>query len=55
MVLTGGVEEQAAIRWERSMWENFFYEHVVRKGDKRGSGDHVRQEMISSDYVERSG
>jgi hypothetical protein len=39
---------------EKSEQKN--YKHVVGKGGgKKGSGDHVRQEMISSDYVERSG
>jgi hypothetical protein len=31
MVLIGGAEERAAIQWERSMWENNVYEHMVRK------------------------
>jgi hypothetical protein len=37
IMLIGGVEveEQAAIQWERSMW-------LIKGGDKRGSGDHVR-------------
>jgi hypothetical protein len=48
MVLIGRVEERAAIQWERSMW-------LRKGGDKRGSGDHVRWEKISGDYVERSG
>jgi hypothetical protein len=59
MVLIGGTEEWAIIQWERSMSEIFsifFYVHMVGKGDgRRGSGDHVRQEMISNDYVEMSG
>jgi hypothetical protein len=55
MLLIGGAEEWATIQWERSTCK-IFYEHVVRKGgDRRGSSDHLRREMISSDYVERSG
>jgi hypothetical protein len=56
MVLIGGVEEQATIQWERSIWlrkggdRNTFYEYMVMKGgDKRGSGDHVRQGYTFSD------
>jgi hypothetical protein len=40
MVLIGGAEDWAAIQWERSIWLR-----------KRGSGDHVRWEIISSNYV----
>jgi hypothetical protein len=48
MVLKGGVEEQAAIQWEMSMW-------LRKRGDERHFGDHVNRKRIFSDYVERRG
>jgi hypothetical protein len=39
------------------MWEFFIFLWTLmrRGGDERGYGDHVRQEMISRDYVKTSG
>jgi hypothetical protein len=52
--------EWAAIQWERNMVEEkgrwkIFFMNVRKGGDERGSGNHVKWEMISSDYVERRG
>jgi hypothetical protein len=57
MMLTSGLEEWAAIQWERNIWENcIFYGHmVVNGGEEKGSGDHVGWEIIFSDCVETSG
>jgi hypothetical protein len=51
------VEQRSGLLFTgRGACGKIFYEQVVRKvGGERGFGDHVRWEMISSNYVERSG
>jgi hypothetical protein len=53
MVLIGGVEEEAAIQCEKSMWmrkrydEKFFEGHVRKRDDERSLGDQVNWEGLS--------
>jgi hypothetical protein len=53
MVLIQGAEEQTTIQWENSLWLRKGDDRIMREGDEGSSDDHVRQERICNDYVER--
>jgi hypothetical protein len=55
VVLIGGAEDRDAIHSEWSMCLRKGGDGILRGGDEGGSGDHVGQERVCSDYVEGVG
>jgi hypothetical protein len=47
----GLIGAKTPIQWERSIWLRKEGDAILRGGDEGGSGNHVRQERICSDYV----